>query len=159
LTSQLGVESHVIFVGAVPYDEAPAFYSASDVFAMPNRERPGDFEGFGIVFLEANARGLPVIGGRSGGAQDAVADGESGYLVDPMNVSEIAQRLIELLRDHAQARRMAETGRLRVETQFSWDRAARQVRTAISEAVACSPVPVLTKIQQTAQTLLQPVGR
>jgi len=159
LARNLGIERHVIFVGPVPYDEAPSFYSASDVFAMVNREMPGDFEGFGIVFLEANARGLPVIGGQSGGAQHAVANGESGFLVDPFDTTDIARRLIQLLRDSGLARHLGENGRLRVVTEFSWDRAAGQVRSIISEAATCSPPPIHRKVCQTMHTLLQPNGK
>jgi phosphatidylinositol alpha-1,6-mannosyltransferase len=151
---RLGIEDQVIFVGSVPYDEAPSFYSASNVFAMPNREMPGDFEGFGIVFLEANARRLPVIGGRSGGAQHAVADGVSGFLVDPLDASDIARRLIELLHDPGLAKRLGENGRRRVEAQFSWDRSAGQVRSIISEVAIC-PSPFYRKVWQTAQTIFQ----
>jgi phosphatidylinositol alpha-1,6-mannosyltransferase len=156
LASRLGVDNRVIFVGSVPYDEAPAFYSAADVFAMPNREMPGDFEGFGIVFLEANARGLPVIGGRSGGAQNAVADGFSGYLVNPTDVDDVARRLIELLRDPELAQRLGENGRSRVKAEFSWDRAAAEVRATVAETAADSPPRVHRKAWQTAFTLLRP---
>jgi len=156
LARRLGVSERVIFAGAVPYEEAPSFYSAADVFAMPNREMPGDFEGFGIVFLEASARGLPVIGGRSGGAQDAVADGVSGYLVDPSQVSEVAGRLIDLLSNPGLARRLGKNGRRRVEAGFSWGRAAEQVRSAVSEVAASSRPPVHRQVWRTACTLLKP---
>lgn len=167
LARTLGVDQRVIFAGAVPDDEVPSFYSAADVFTMPNREirrgesRGGlDYEGFGIVFLEANARGLPVIGGRSGGALDAVVDGESGYLVNPLDEKEIARRLIQLLSDPILAKRLGENGRRRVETHFSWDRAARQVRSLVLDvATAHSPAPLHWKAWHSVSTLLQPEHR
>ena len=73
-----GVADRVIFAGHVPDEELPAYYNAADVFIMPNREEGTNVEGFGIVFLEANACGIPVIGGRSGGTVDAIADGLFG---------------------------------------------------------------------------------
>ena len=132
-----GVTDRVIFVGRVPDEEMAAYYNATDVFVMPNRVEGTDVEGFGIVFLEANACGKPVIGGRSGGAVDAIADGESGYLVDPYSPQDIAEAAIRLLTDPALARRMGEQGRERVQQEFVWERAARQVR-ELTEVVAAT---------------------
>ncbi|CAM5459808.1 Glycosyl transferase family 1 OS=Streptomyces antimycoticus OX=68175 GN=SSPO_071170 PE=4 SV=1 [Streptomyces antimycoticus] len=75
-----GVADSVRFTGPVPWEELPAHYGAGDVFAMPCRTRRGglDVEGLGIVYLEASATGLPVVAGDSGGAPDAVLDGETG---------------------------------------------------------------------------------
>ncbi|MBA7672762.1 GDP-mannose-dependent alpha-(1-6)-phosphatidylinositol monomannoside mannosyltransferase [subsurface metagenome] len=99
----------------------PKYYSASDVFIMPSREiGEKDIEGFGLVFLEANACGKPVIGGKSGGISDAVADGVSGILVDPLNVDEISQALITLLSNRELAVKLGSQGRKRVEEQFSY---------------------------------------
>jgi len=131
-----GVGDRLIFAGPVPDDELPAYYNAADVFIMPNRDEGTDVEGFGIVFLEANACGKPVIGGRSGGAVDAIADGETGYLVDPCSPPDIAQSAVRLLSDPALARRMGERGRERARQDFSWDRAARQVQTLTAEVAA-----------------------
>ena len=83
LAGQTGVSSTVTFTGPVPQAELPAHYAAGDVFAMPCRTRRGglDVEGLGIVYLEASATGLPVVGGDSGGAPDAIVEGETGYVV------------------------------------------------------------------------------
>ena len=83
LAQRLNVSDDVIFTGPVPWPELPGYYDAADVFAMPCRTRRGglDVEGLGIVYLEASATGLPVIGGDSGGAPDAILDGETGYVV------------------------------------------------------------------------------
>ncbi|MGQ4424014.1 glycosyltransferase family 4 protein, partial [Streptomyces violaceoruber] len=80
LAEETGVAAAVHFTGAVPWSELPAHYGAGDVFAMPCRTRRGglDVEGLGIVYLEASATGLPVVAGDSGGAPDAVLDGETG---------------------------------------------------------------------------------
>jgi phosphatidylinositol alpha-1,6-mannosyltransferase len=121
LAAELGVEERVRWAGSIPNREAVDYYHAADVFAMPNRRMPdGDIEGFGLVFLEANACGLPVIGGRSGGAVDAIADGISGYLVDPGSPAELAERLVYLLAHPDRAREMGLAGRARVERSFTW---------------------------------------
>lgn len=116
LASDLGCSEEVIFTGHVPERELPALYAACDVFVMPSRPLPqGDFEGFGIVFLEAGACGKPVIGGRSGGVPEAVIDGVTGILVDPTDVGEISDALTRLLRDEEEAARLGMAGRRRTE--------------------------------------------
>ena len=79
--------------------ELPAHYAAGDVYAMPCRTRRGglDVEGLGIVYLEASATGLPVIAGDSGGAPDAVRDGETGFVVDGRDIARLADRIALLL--------------------------------------------------------------
>jgi phosphatidyl-myo-inositol dimannoside synthase len=133
LSERIGVSPHVTFTGPVPADELPAHYAAGDVFAMPCRTRRGglDVEGLGIVYLEASAAGLPVIGGDSGGAPDAIADGESGYVVPGRDVAALAARVTELLSDPAKARAMGEKGRAWVEHDWSWDQAAARLRAII----------------------------
>ena len=123
-----GVRDRVIFAGYVPDAERADFYNLSDVVAMPCRELAdqGNVEGFGIVFLEAGACGKPVIGGRSGGVEDAIVEGETGFLVDPMDGHQIADRLIRLLTNAPLSRAMGDKGRLRAEG-LTWDHAARRV--------------------------------
>jgi phosphatidylinositol alpha-1,6-mannosyltransferase len=123
LAHELGVEGSVRFVGSIPNVDTVDYYHASDLFVMPNRQMPnGDIEGFGLVFLEANVCGKPVIGGRSGGAVDAIAHGESGYLVDPTDPADVAARLTELLQDSGRAAQLGAAGRERVLREFTWDR-------------------------------------
>ena len=95
-----GVADKVAFAGAVADDELVEHYALGDVFVMPNRRLPnGDTEGFGLVFLEANACGLPVIAGSDGGSIDAVRDGINGLLVDGHSVDAIAEAMLALRRD------------------------------------------------------------
>ena len=110
LARRLNVAEDVIFTGPVPWPELPGYYDSADVFAMPCRTRRAglDVEGLGIVYLEASATGLPVIGGDSGGAPDAILDGETGYVVN--DVPGVAARITELLGDPAKARAMGEKG-------------------------------------------------
>ncbi len=110
LAQRLGVSDDVVFTGPVPWPELPGYYDAANVFAMPCRTRRAglDVEGLGIVYLEASATGLAVIGGDSGGAPDAILDGETGYVVN--DVPGVAARITGLLCDPAKARAMGEKG-------------------------------------------------
>ncbi len=111
LVRALGIEGAVSFAGAVPDGELADHYRAGDVFVMPNRAMPdGDTEGFGLVFLEANACGLPVISGRDGGSTEAVQDGVNGLVVDGHDVSAIADAM-RRLRDDAALRARLRRGR------------------------------------------------
>ncbi|MFD8918952.1 glycosyltransferase family 4 protein [Streptomyces sp. NPDC059569] len=134
LAADTGVADSVRFTGAVPWSELPAHYGAGDVFAMPCRTRRGglDVEGLGIVYLEASATGLPVIAGDSGGAPDAVLEGETGWVVrgGPPEVAsaETAERVVALLGDEELRRRMGERGREWVEEKWRWDSLASRLK-------------------------------
>jgi phosphatidylinositol alpha-1,6-mannosyltransferase len=130
LAREHGVESDVIFTGSVPWAELPALYAAGDVYAMPCRTRAGglDVEGLGIVYLEASATGLPVVAGDSGGAPDAVRDGETGYVVGGRDVGAIAHRIAGLLDDPVRAKEMGAAGRAWVEREWRWEQQADRMR-------------------------------
>ncbi len=134
MSERSGLAPSVHFTGPVPFSELPAHYAAGDVFAMPCRTRRGglDVEGLGIVYLEASATGLPVVGGDSGGAPDAILEGESGYVVPGTDVEALAGRLVELLSDPVTARGMGEKGRAWVERDWSWDLTAARLRSLLS---------------------------
>ena len=123
----LDVQDRVVFLGAVPDSELPGLYAASDVFVMPNRVEGVDFEGFGIVFLEAAASGLPCIAGNSGGAPEAVLDGETGVLVGGADPDELARALRRLTRSADDRKRMGTAGRARVLGEFTWEHGACQL--------------------------------
>ncbi|MEU6733147.1 glycosyltransferase family 4 protein [Streptomyces physcomitrii] len=130
LAERTGVAASVHFTGAVPWAELPAHYGAGDVFAMPCRTRRGglDVEGLGIVYLEASATGLPVVAGDSGGAPDAVLDGETGWVVRGGSVEETAERVGMLLADPELRERMGRRGREWVEEKWRWDLLADRLR-------------------------------
>lgn len=130
LAADTGVLDSVRFTGPVPWEELPAHYGAGDVFAMPCRTRRGglDVEGLGIVYLEASATGLPVVAGDSGGAPDAVLDGETGWVVRGGSAEEPAERIVALLGDAELRRRMGERGRAWVEEKWRWDLLAEKLR-------------------------------
>jgi len=120
LAASCGVADRVSFAGAVAEDEPIDHYALGDVFVMPNRRLPnGDTEGFGLVFLEANACGLPVIAGSDGGSIDAVRDGINGLLVDGQSVAAIAAAMAALRRDPALRARLREGG-LRAAAAADW---------------------------------------
>lgn len=133
LARETGVADSVRFTGAVPWAELPAHYGAGDVFAMPCRTRRGglDVEGLGIVYLEASATGLPVVAGDSGGAPDAVLDGETGWVVRGGSPEEAADRIVVLLGDAELRRRMGERGREWVEEKWRWDLLAERLKTLL----------------------------
>ncbi|MET9934124.1 MULTISPECIES: glycosyltransferase family 4 protein [unclassified Streptomyces] len=130
LADETGVAGSVRFTGAVPWAELPAHYGAGDVFAMPCRTRRGglDVEGLGIVYLEASATGLPVVAGDSGGAPDAVLDGETGWVVRGGSPEEAADRVATLLLDPELRARMGARGRAWIEEKWRWDLLAERLR-------------------------------
>ena len=132
LARRVGISHAVLFTGPVPWAELPGYYDAGDVFAMPCRTRRAglDVEGLGLVYLEASATGLPVIGGDSGGAPDAILAGESGYVVRDM--AGAAARVIELLTDPGRARAMGEKGLAWVDREWRWELAAARLASILS---------------------------
>jgi phosphatidylinositol alpha-1,6-mannosyltransferase len=119
----------VAFLGRVPDPRLPDLYACADVFAMLCRERWGglEAEGFGIVFAEASACGVPSVAGHSGGAHEAVIDGETGYVVDPRNVEAVADALGRLLADSELRVRLGAAARQRAERDLSYDRLAERL--------------------------------
>jgi phosphatidylinositol alpha-1,6-mannosyltransferase len=121
---QLGVLSNISFLGRVPYEEIPQYISLGEIFAMPSRSRLAglEVEGLGIVYLEASACGLPVVGGKSGGAPDALLEGETGFAVDGRNPSDVADAILRLLRDPQLASAMGKRGREWIIENWEWKR-------------------------------------
>lgn len=130
IAREAGVERDIVITGAVPWAELPAHYDAGDVFAMPcrSRRRGLEVEGLGIVFLEAAASGLPVVAGDSGGAPDAVLDGETGEVVDGRSVGRVADAVATMLADPSRAAAFGARGRAWVESRWQWSSAARTLQ-------------------------------
>jgi phosphatidylinositol alpha-1,6-mannosyltransferase len=133
LARELDVAEHVIFTGSVNWTELPRHYAAGDVFAMPCRTRRGglDVEGLGIVYLEASATGLPVVGGDSGGAPDAVLEGQTGFVVPGRDRRALIDRLTAVLDDPGLAKRMGDAGREWVDAEWRWDSQAARLATLL----------------------------
>ncbi len=110
----------VVFLGEIKEEEKWEFLSLCDIFIMPARNINGDYEGFGIVYLEANMALRPVIAGLSGGVSDAVVDGENGLLVNPDNIEEIKDAILRLMNDNELRSGLGKKGRERAVSEFSW---------------------------------------
>jgi len=123
---ELNLGQSVRFTGAMSDADLQAAYHLGTVFAMVSRQPQGshEVEGFGIVYLEANICGLPVVAGRSGGVPDAVVDGKTGYLVDPEDPEAIAAAIVRLLENRPLREQMGEFGRERAIAEFDWSRCA-----------------------------------
>jgi phosphatidylinositol alpha-1,6-mannosyltransferase len=128
LAHSLGVAEKVVFLGRVATADLPLLYSMADLFVMVSRERLDacDVEGFGIVYIEAAACGTPAIGGRSGGVADAIVDGQTGMLVDPLDPAALAATMTRLLRDDATRRRLGDAAHRRA-VGFTWANFTRSV--------------------------------
>jgi glycosyltransferase involved in cell wall biosynthesis len=87
------LEDKIVFQGRVVGRDLQNYYSNADLFMMPSLNIDNNFEGFGLVFLEANVKGVPTIGSKDSGCQEAIVDGKTGYVVDPYNPEEIAQKM------------------------------------------------------------------
>ena len=122
IVKSLRLEGRVFFVGFVNDEELKYWYASSDIFIMASREireRP-DVEGFGIVFLEAQLAGIPVIGGRSGGIADAVINGRTGLLVDPTDPRAIAKGIVKIINDRKLRYKLVANARARIEKELNW---------------------------------------
>jgi len=134
LTREYGIEDYVRFLGEVDDRKLSALYRDADVFAMPSRDIHGQpIEGFGLVYLEANLCGLPVVAGDTGGVSDAVVDGETGLLVNPEDPAAIASAIIRLLRDPDLAAQLAAAGQARVLQEFTWEQVAMRCQRALAD--------------------------
>jgi phosphatidylinositol alpha-1,6-mannosyltransferase len=127
LAAELGVREFVRWCGFVPEEELPALYGVADVYLGLSREEEPEVEGFGLALLEAQASGLPVVAGESGGTSDALLPGVSGMLVPPTAHEEIHRVLAELLRDPARAGALGAAGRVWTAEARSWSRVVEEL--------------------------------
>ena len=128
LAEGCGVRRHVHFFSGLSYSELAACYSACEIFALPSRG-----EGFGLVYLEAMARGKPVIGGAHGGAPEVIDDGRSGYLVQHGDAPQLATSIETLLANPEMAREMGARGRERVHRDFKFSVFAKSLKKIFRE--------------------------
>ena len=121
--AELKVSHAITFIGRIQYADLPRYICVGDIFAMPSRSRLAglEVEGLGIVYLEASACGLAVIGGKSGGAPDAVLEGETGFAVDGTSADSVAQAAITLLDNPELARQMGVLGRQWIIDEWRWE--------------------------------------
>ncbi len=131
LADEGGVSDRLHLLGHVEPADLPRWYNACDLFAMPNRDINGDTEGFGLVFMEANACAKPVIAGLAGGTGSAVEDGLNGLRVEGEDVAAVEAGIAHLLCNPDEARRMGQAGRERTASRFTSDQRAELIRQVI----------------------------
>ncbi|HVM19786.1 MAG TPA: glycosyltransferase family 4 protein [Egibacteraceae bacterium] len=138
--TKLDLNRHVTFTGDVPSSELPAFHTAADVFVMPCRTRllGLDVEGLGIVYLEAQACGRPVVAGTSGGAPEALVHDETGLVVDGRDVTAVADATAELLADPERRLKMGHAGREFVTREYAWEVVHDRFASVIHEVAVAS---------------------
>lgn len=120
----------VKFLGIVPADDLTSWYRNSDLFVVPSL-----YESFGLIYLEAMAAGLALVGGRGGGIPEVVADGETGFLVDANDGDVLLMRINELITNATLRAEMGVAGRARVEQKFSRQIMAQNTEQAYTEAI------------------------
>lgn len=120
------------FLGRISDEEKWAWLKSSDIFVLPTRTEAGNLEGFGIVYLEANLAGKPVIAGNSGGVSDAVIDNVTGLMVDPDNNEEIKNAIIKLAKDKSLREKLGEQGRKRASEEFNWEKQIQKIYLSIT---------------------------
>lgn len=113
LTADLRVQDNVRFTGGISRSKVPLYYAASDIVVVPSLQ-----EGFGIVVSEAMACGKPVIGTEVGGIPDQVTDGLNGFLIKPKNSDEIAEKILYMIEEPDEAKKMGISGRKLAEEKF-----------------------------------------
>ena len=119
------LQRNVIFLENISDKKLISLYQTSDLFLMPTVNVKNAFEGFGSVYLEANACGIPVIGSYDCGTEDAIKNGYNGFLVHQNNVNELTERILEILDNPSLAKRMGKNGRIFAE-KMSWDKIAKK---------------------------------
>ncbi len=122
---------NIIFLGRLKEIEKWAWLSSCDVFVQVARSEAGNFDGFGIVYLEANLAGKPVIAGNSGGVCDAVKDGVNGLMVDPENLEEIKKVVLKLLKNKELSRKLGKDGQIRAKEEFSCKKQVEKIYSLI----------------------------
>jgi phosphatidylinositol alpha-1,6-mannosyltransferase len=137
LAKELGISDRVMLPGLLPEQRLPEYYAAADVFCMPCSDRFGglDTEGFGVVYLEAQASGIPCVAGRCGGSAEAVDDGVSGVVIDDPTPRKVAVALLELRKDPGVCAKLGGAGRSRVEREFAPEVAAVRLEEAVETVV------------------------
>jgi phosphatidylinositol alpha-1,6-mannosyltransferase len=136
LAEEVGVADAVVMAGRIPEEDKVALLDLSDVYVLPSREEAQRVEGLGIALLEAAARARPLVAGRHGGVPEIVEHGRCGWLVDPLDASDVAVRVGDLLADPEGAARMGRAARDVVASRFLARTMAEEYRALLAEVVA-----------------------
>jgi phosphatidylinositol alpha-1,6-mannosyltransferase len=135
LAKRLGVAPRVSFHGYIPEGAKSALLAKADIFVLPNRREPGSVEGFGIVFIEAAAFGVPSIAGADGGTVDAVLDGKTGLVVDGERDDAVRTALSGLLGDDSRRQAFGRTAHERFWHEFAWPSAISRFEAALFDRI------------------------
>ncbi|MCF7889452.1 MAG: glycosyltransferase family 4 protein [Victivallales bacterium] len=134
LIQKYDLTEYVDFIGYIPDKDLPSYYTEADVFVLPSIvDDDGDTEGLGVVFLEANACGTPVIGSKVGGIIDAITDNSNGYLVEPKKTEELVEKVLLIKTDEKVRNEMGENGRNKVKSLFRWDAITKNIIESVYE--------------------------
>ncbi|MFB6226681.1 MAG: glycosyltransferase family 4 protein [Candidatus Paceibacteria bacterium] len=128
LISKYNLQNVVRFVGEEEHDNLPPYYYLADLFVELTHPHHGVEEGLGLVFLEAAAAGLPVVAGDSGGVEEAVLDGETGYVVGTFRDEEVKDKITNLLDDRDLAQQMGQKAKERIEEKFVWEKQLKKLK-------------------------------
>ncbi len=131
LAEKLGIANRVHFYGHIAEAEKAALLAAANVFALPNRREPDSVEGFGIVFLEAAAFGVPSLAGTDGGTADAMLEGQTGLLVDGADGAAVQSALLKMPDNSGTAIRLGRAAHQRFWSNFAWDAAIKHFEAAL----------------------------
>jgi phosphatidylinositol alpha-1,6-mannosyltransferase len=136
IANTLILDGKVQFFGRLSDDELARLYVSATVFALPARfrlEPTPEGEGFGLVYIEAGAAGLPVIGAKGGRVEDAIEHGQTGLHLDPEDPTELEHAIVRLLKDEVLAKQMGDEGRKRAESEFSYEAFADRICGVVDE--------------------------
>jgi glycosyltransferase involved in cell wall biosynthesis len=122
LSESLGVKNSVIFTGEIPHERITDAFAAADILVLPSI-----FESFGIVLIEAQAMGKPVVCTRVGGVPEALIEKETGIIVEPRRPDQLAEAIISILSNPKMAKSMGEKGRKFVEENFDWQKTVSKI--------------------------------
>ncbi|MFH1079367.1 MAG: glycosyltransferase family 4 protein [Pseudomonadota bacterium] len=125
---QSGLSDRVTFLGHVPNHLTPLYYRRADIYAQPSIiDKDGNTEGLGMTLLEAMSCETPCVGSRTGGIPEIVLDGKTGFLVEPKDSLQLAEKISILLRDKDLRMNMGKQGRRLVEDNYSWEVKAKEL--------------------------------
>lgn len=138
MTEEAGLSRSVTLAGPQPWDRIPSYLAAADIFALPTRTRflGTETEGLPLVYVEAAAAGLPLIGADVGGVGDAVRPGRTGLMVDGSDANQTARAINRLLDDPDESRRLGSCAREMVLREFTWDSVYAVYRKALEDIVS-----------------------
>ncbi len=168
LAADLGIEAHVRWLGFVPEEELPQVYRASDLFVLCTRDAPREraVEGFGLVFIEAQSCGTPVVGTRTGGIPAAIRAGEGGWLIEQDDISGLTDLITALVRSPELFSAEGIKARQRVLRECTWESHGQHLATvletvgiSLGESTTNRPPPSVSKLGRGVSIVVPTLNR